>query len=293
MTAIVEVTNLDKRYAKHDVLTTLNFTINRGDVVGLLGKNGAGKSTLLECLMNLKEPNSGSIKLWGKTWQTLTQAERERIGFVAQSSAGYNWMKVSQYLDYMSHFFEHWDHTYCDQLVEKWQLDENQYIDQLSGGQKQILDVVQALSIKPELLVLDEPVAHLDPNMRRQFLSELMELCCEQNTTVIFSTHIVSDLERIANKVAILMSGKIIHHHDLDDLKNAIGKVSLSGVTNAQDLEMLPLSNTISQQDTVTGFILEPSTLDWQNVVKDLGLSYRYSAINLEDWYLEVAKHAY
>ena len=127
----------------------------------------------------------------------------------------------------MGGFFSHWDANYVDELCQKWQLDVSQQIGKLSGGQKQILRVIQALSAKPEIIILDEPVAHLDPNMRRQFLTELIDLSCQNNATVIFSSHIVSDLERIANKVALLMDGQIQSYYEIDQLKASIGKVKI------------------------------------------------------------------
>lgn len=197
--SIISITNLSKSYQGTPVLKSLDWQIEQGDIVALLGKNGSGKSTLLETIMNLRDFDSGDLKLWQTDWRTLPQSQREKIGFVAQDTVGFEWMRVKDFLAYLGGFFPTWDERYCENLRERWNLDPTKKVANLSGGQTQILHVIQAMAIKPDLLILDEPVAHLDPNMRRQFLSELIDLTCETNSTVIFSSHIVSDLERVAN----------------------------------------------------------------------------------------------
>lgn len=178
--------------------------------------------------MNLRNGEQGQVLLWGSEWNDLEQSQREKFSFVAQETAGFEWMKVDDFLTYLGGFFPSWDKDYCQSLVKKWRLDPKKRVGDLSGGQSQILHVIQALSVKPDLMILDEPVAHLAPNIRRQFLGELVELTCELGSTVIFSSHIVSDLERVANKVALLVDGKVEHFYEVDDLKASIAHVKIS-----------------------------------------------------------------
>ncbi len=287
---IITIEKAIKSYKSLRVIDKLNWQVNEGDIVGLLGKNAAGKSTLLESIMGLRQLDQGTIKLWGYEWHELPQSKKQKIGYVAQTSSAFEWMKVAQYIDYISQFFPSWDKAYCETLLKRWRISHDQVIGKLSGGQKQMLDVVQALSIRPELLILDEPVAHLDPNMRRAFLKEVIDLCCEHGTTVIFSTHIVSDLERIANRVAVLQFGVIRHYYELDALKASIAKLSF---TNKPKVNLLEKDTSISriQQfgDTTNTCIIAPLKKPIDEWCAFYDIDATIQPINLEDWYLEVA----
>ncbi|MDE3272688.1 ABC transporter ATP-binding protein [Pseudoalteromonas sp. G4] len=287
---IITIEKAIKSYNSLRVLDKLNWQVNEGDIVGLLGKNAAGKSTLLESIMGLRELEQGEIKLWGYSWHELPQSQKQKIGYVAQTSSAFDWMKVSQYLDYICQFFPSWDKAYCETLLKRWRISDDQVISKLSGGQKQMLDVVQALSIRPELLILDEPVAHLDPNMRRAFLKEVIDLCCEHGTTVIFSTHIVSDLERVANRVAVLQFGVIRHYYELDELKASIAKLSFANSTKTNLLEKDASISKIQQfGETTTTSIIAPLKKPIEEWCAFYGLDATIQPMNLEDWYLEVA----
>ena len=286
---IISISNLQKSYKNKSVLESLNWEIEQGDIVALLGKNGAGKSTLLESIMNLRQFDGGELKLWGNSWQNLPQDKREKIGFVAQETTGFEWMRVKDFLNYLGGFFPSWNRSYCESLQNRWHLDPKQRVGKLSGGQTQILHVIQALSIKPELLVLDEPVAHLDPNMRRQFLSELIEQTCELNSTVIFSSHIVSDLERVASKVALLLNGKIDHYYDVDDLKSAIAHVKISSDHPIEQTpEFAEFINWRSIANGATATIAKPLSRSIEELKAASQTQIELMPMSMEDWYLEV-----
>lgn len=286
---IVTVKSLKKNYKNQRVLDTLNWQIAPGEVIGLLGANGAGKTTLLECIMNLRDWEDGTISLWDKPFAALSEEQRQQIAYVAQKNSGFEWMKVGAYLNYIKHFYSNWQDDYCHQLVAKWRIDVKAYVSDLSGGQRQMLDVIQALSSKPSLLILDEPVAHMDPKMRRAFLSEVIELCCEQQTSVIFSTHIVSDLERIASKVAVLQYGKIRHFHDIDELKQSIAKVTLQPQSDKALLKQLGFSNIKLLDHGISACLLTPKTQSANALLQQHQLTGQVLPLTLEDWYLEVA----
>lgn len=287
---IVSISSLTKSYHKTPVLKALDWQIEQGDIVALLGRNGAGKSTLLESIMNLRQFDEGELKLWDLHWNNLPQSQREKIGFVAQDTSGFEWMKVKDFLSYLGGFFPGWDQKYCFGLSDKWNLDPKKRVGDLSGGQKQILRVIQSLSIKPELLILDEPVAHLDPNMRRQFLSELIELTCELNTTVIFSSHIVSDLERVANKVALLLDGQIDYYFDVEELKSCIAHVKLSSTDELkQTQDFAELINWRSQQNGAIATVAKPLSKPIEVIANENQIQLEKIPMSLEDWYLEVS----
>ena len=288
--AIISIKNMTKSYHDKIILNALNWQVQKGDIIALLGKNGAGKSTLLETIMNLREPDHGELKLWGTNWNKLAQNQREEIAFVAQDTVGFEWMRVNDFLTYLGGFFPGWDKSYCDQLRDRWDLDPKQKVGDLSGGQTQILHVIQALSVKPELLILDEPVAHLDPNMRRGFISELIELACEIGTTVIFSSHIISDLERVANKVALLKNGKIEYYHEVELLKASIAHVKIAAeIPLEQTAYYADLINWQKQTQGATATIVNPMQESLQSFIENAPNIIEYIPMSLEDWYLEVS----
>ncbi|VAW34148.1 hypothetical protein MNBD_GAMMA01-2121 [hydrothermal vent metagenome] len=288
--SVISIKNMCKSYKDKTILNSLDWQVEQGDIVALLGKNGSGKSTLLESIMNLRNFQKGELKLWGHHWSDLAQTQREKIGFVAQEISGFEWMRVQEFLKYLGSFFPSWDHNYCEQLRSRWGIDAKQKVGELSGGQSQILHVIQAISIKPELLILDEPVAHLDPNMRRQFITELIELSCERDTTMVFSSHIVSDLERVANKVALLKAGKISMYYEIEQLKASIAHVKISSDEPLEQVEYFSsLRNWNAYEKGATAKVVYPMQQSLNIFIENSPYPIEATPISLEDWYLEVS----
>ena len=287
---IISVNEITKSYQQNKILNALNWQIEQGDIIALLGKNGAGKSTILESIMNLREFDSGALTLWGHPWSQLPQSRRDKIGFVAQDTVGFEWMRVQEFLTYLGSFFPSFDQKYCDTLREKWNLDPKKKVGDLSGGQTQILHVIQAFSFRPELLILDEPVAHLDPNMRRQFISELVDLAYDNNSSVIFSSHIISDLERVANKVALLRNGTIEVNHDIEELKSSIAHVKISSDKPLEQSDYYSeLINWQSFAHGATATIAKPMQCSLKEFITNSPNTLETTPLSLEDWYLEVS----
>ena len=186
------------------MLDGLDWSLPAGQVVGLLGRNGSGKTTLIETLLGLREPDAGRATLFGQPSTAVDDAVRARIGYVPQRSDLFEWLTADQLLAYFRSFYPRWNTAKVDGLMSRWDIARDKPIGKLSGGQQQRLSIVRALAHDPELLVLDEPVASLDPAGRRDFLGELVDQVVERRTTVVFSTHILSDLERVALDVAFL-----------------------------------------------------------------------------------------
>ncbi len=226
--ACVRLQGLDVAFGAQRVLDGLDWSLPTGQVVGLLGRNGAGKTTLIESLLGLREPDAGQALLFGQPSIALDDAARARIGYVPQRSDLFEWLTADQLLAYFRSFYPRWNTAKVDGLMSRWDIARDKPISKLSGGQQQRLSIVRALAHEPELLVLDEPVASLDPAGRRDFLGELVEQVADRGTTIVFSTHILSDLERVALDVAFLTGGKIALHAPLDELLES--SVRLGGV---------------------------------------------------------------
>jgi ABC-2 type transport system ATP-binding protein len=244
-----QVQGLSLKYGQQAVLNKLDWQLLPGQVVGLLGRNGAGKTSLLESLLGLREPQTGSVQLFGKNAADLDDAGRARIGYVPQQSDLFEGFTASQLLRYFKSFYPSWNEAKVEGLLSRWDIARDKPIAKLSGGQQQRLSIIRALAHEPDLLVLDEPVASLDPAGRRDFLRELVEQVLERGTTVVFSTHILSDLERVAFNVAFLKQGRIGLQAPLDELLDEVRAVTgpsadmqaLIGARGLQTLSRSPL----------------------------------------------------
>lgn len=234
MTApVIDIQGVTKRFGTTEVLCGVDWQISKGSVVGLVGTNGAGKSTLIKCLLGLLKPTAGHIRILGEDPWTLSAAAKERLGYVPQTVQLYPWMTVDQITRYVGAFYQNWDAAWVSTLIDRWQLPRNHRVGPLSQGQLQKLALVLAIGHRPDLLILDEPVASLDPVARREFLRSLLELTGDNQHTVLFSTHITSDLERVASHVAMLRDGKIAMFDELDVMKDRVKRLRIAAT---QDL---------------------------------------------------------
>ncbi len=220
---VIQCEGVRKKFGRTLVLNGVDLNIPRGSIVGLLGTNGCGKSTLIKCLLGLLKIDSGTATVCDEDPWDLSAETKNRLGYVPQEIKLYPWMRVSQVIDYTGAFYENWKADYCEMLLDKWELDGKKWIKSLSGGQLQRLGIILALGHKPSLLILDEPAASLDPIGRRSLLKSLLEKNAEEEQTVLFSTHITSDLERIASHVAFLDRGRVNFFGELEELKDQVG----------------------------------------------------------------------
>ena len=208
------------------VLANLDLELAPGTITGLLGRNGSGKTTLMRVAIGLMRARSGTATLFGAdSWDTPAEV-RKRIGYVPQLFSGFGWMNVDTCLAMIGRHYDSWDHTLVDALKHEWRL-ANRKIDELSPGDQQKVAIMLAVGHKPDLLLLDEPAASLDPAARRDFLKRLAELNADLGQTVLLSTHITSDIERVASHIAILHNGRIACYEALDEIRERVGLVTL------------------------------------------------------------------
>ena len=289
-TPVVHVADLHKSFGKQPVLQGVNWSIEPGAIVGLLGRNGAGKSTLLECLLSLREADAGAIVLMGEPVTALSDTARANIGYVPQKSELFEWMTPVQMLDYFKTLYPRWNAQKVAALLARWGFDAHacgKPISKLSGGEKQRLSIIRALAHEPGLLVLDEPVASLDPLGRRDFLQELVHDVIERDTTVIFSTHILSDLERVALDVAFLHGGKIALEGALDELMESAVRISGDPAALAALRPQHEIRRHRHADGSVTVLARLSCTEDEQ-LRACAGL--RIDTLNLEDLFVEVTR---
>jgi ABC-2 type transport system ATP-binding protein len=286
---IVNIQELERKAGGVTILKGINAEVRAGNVIALLGKNGAGKTTLLETLLGFAFPSNGSINLWGVEATDIRDEQKQKIGFVPQQDELLLTMTGYQHLELFKGFRPTWNQSLVDKLVIDWAIPMDTRVNKMSVGQRQKLSILLALAHEPQLLVLDEPVASLDPIARRQFLQQLVEIASDENRAVIFSTHIVSDVERVANQVWMLRDGVLDYQGDLDQLKESIVRLTIPRTDYINEIVSL-LPDIIKKREdkqhvqlTVKNWSAELETL-FKSKVADLTIEH----LNLEDIFLEI-----
>ncbi len=217
MTAVLRAQGLGKNYGRRPALTDCTLDIPAGHVVGLVGPNGAGKSTLLNLAVGMLTPTTGTIEVLGGQ-PGAGPEQLAKVGFVAQDTPTYGGLSIDDHLRLGAHLNPGWDDTLARARIERLGLDLKQKARKLSGGQRAQLALTLGVAKRPELLILDEPVASLDPLARREFLQDLMESVAEHEFSVVLSSHLVSDLERVCDHLIVLVASRVQLADDLDTI---------------------------------------------------------------------------
>jgi ABC-2 type transport system ATP-binding protein len=253
VTAAVDAAGLTKRYGRRVALSDCTLSIPSGKVVGLVGPNGAGKTTLLHLAVGLLEPSAGRIAVLGRR-PAEDAAQLARVGFVAQNTPLYSRLSVAGHLDLGRWVNPGWDDTLGRRRIEGLGFDLSQKAGTLSGGQRAQLALTLAIAKRPELLVLDEPVASLDPLARREFLQALMGFVAEHGVSVVLSSHLVADLERACDYLVVLVGSRVQVAGEIDQLLSAHHRLSgprRDGMRLPSDWEVIEETET-ERQTTLT-----------------------------------------
>jgi ABC-2 type transport system ATP-binding protein len=220
MQYVFETCGLSKRFGSVTALDGIDLKVRRPSITGLLGKNGSGKTTLLQHLMGLQLPTQGSVTTLGRSSAELGHDQLVHIGYVPQEIRLLDWMTVEQHLRYVSCFYSKWDREREQRLLDELELDPVTVVGTLSTGNMQKLAIILAVCHHPELLILDEPVSTLDPIVRGRLLEFLLEMLREDQTTILVSSHVLRDVEKIVDWVICLDEGQVITDAALDELKD-------------------------------------------------------------------------
>jgi ABC-2 type transport system ATP-binding protein len=279
VSAAIEAVSLTRRYGRRVALADCTLSIPTGKVVGLVGPNGAGKTTLLHLAVGLLEPSAGRISVLGDT-PAVGPEQLGRVGFVAQNTPVYASMSVADHLRFGGWVNPTWDQALAEQRIEQLGLDLRQKAGTLSGGQRAQLALTLAIAKRPELLILDEPVASLDPLARREFLQALMAIVAEHDVSVVLSSHLVADLERVCDYLVVLVASRVQVAGEIDDLLDShhrLCAVRRDGVRPPSDWEVIEASDTDRQSTLIVRHdepIHDPAWTVEQLDLEDLVLAY-------------------
>lgn len=287
----ITTTRLTKYYGNRPVVNSLDLNIPAGCVYGLLGRNGAGKSTTIKMLMGMVQPDHGEATLLGHSVAELPPEVRQRIAYIAEGHPLYNWMTIDEAIRFARPFYQRWNQRLLDQILDHFELSRRAKLRRLSNGQRAQVSLALAVAPEPELLVLDDPTLGLDTVVRREFLESLIQIIQRQGRTILFSSHILGDVERVADRIGVMVDGVLRVDCPTDHFRESVKRVILEfrgmppewpgggGVVSwrhvGPNLELVSVGFSAEQRELAES--LEPLAID----VLDL---------NLEDAFIEYTR---
>ena len=237
--AVVSVSGLVRRFGARAALDEVSLFIPRGTVLGLVGENGAGKTTLIKHLLGMLKPQAGTVRIFDLDPVADPVGVLSRVGYLSERRDLPAWMRVDEFMRYTQAFYPSWDEAYAETLLEQFQLDPAQRIKTLSQGQTAKAGLLAALAYRPELLILDEPSSGLDPVVRRDILEAIIRIVAEEGRTVLFSSHLLDEVERIADQVVMLQGGRVVLNGRTDHVRRQHISAVLSFTEPPRDAPVL------------------------------------------------------
>ncbi|HTG43079.1 MAG TPA: ABC transporter ATP-binding protein [Verrucomicrobiae bacterium] len=294
MKSAIQLRNVTKTFPGGTVgVAGLNLEIRPGTVYGLMGRNGAGKTTTIRLLMGLLRPDEGEALVLGENMWNAGRSVRARISYVSQSEQMPSWMTFRDLSRYVGNFYDHWNAAFAENLAIRWGISSLRPLAALSGGEQRKAAIVLALAPEPDVLILDEPAAGLDPVSRRELVSEVVSVLNRQtDATILFSTHIISDLERVAERVGVIERGRIVLNRPLDQLQSCFRKVQVifPGET-APPRFVIPGANHCSVAGPVVTGVTEFFDAEHMDALKRWpGVRLQTFPLSLEEIFIEVSR---
>jgi ABC-2 type transport system ATP-binding protein len=284
--SIVSVEGLIKTFNLNRAIDGLHLELKPGHIVGLVGPNSAGKSTLLRHLVGIYLPTQGSVRVFGIDAGKLTDRELSRIGYLHQEGQLLDWLLTEGLIRYVASHYKTWNRDLEDTLVRQFELDRYARVGVLSPGQRQKLGILLTVCFEPELLLLDEPASALDPIARRHFLDLLLGIIQDQNRTIVISSHILSDIEKVVDHVLVMDHGKLLRDCAFDALLEEFVKLEVRAL-NGPLPAPLPLPDVLSTErgDDWAVVIARRGERDWARVGSESACRIETRPLTLEEIY--------
>jgi len=287
---VLETEGLTKYYGKTLALDRLDLRVRRGVIYGLLGRNGAGKTTAIKMLLGLLHPTAGRASIFGCDCRDLSPQVRQRVGYVAEGHHLYRWMTIGRLEKFQKAFFPgQWNGRLFDDMLDYFELAKSRKIKSLSNGQRAQVSLAMALAPDPELLIMDDPTLGLDTAIRRQFLEGIILLIQQQGKTILFSSHILSDVERVADRIAVIDKGVLRADCTMDEFRSAVRKARVSFAGPPPERTDIPGLLCARRGEGYVELTLVKTTDEqigqWAQAVG--AAEYRLETMNLEDQFIE------
>ncbi len=288
---VIQLDHLVKFYDGRCVLDGIDLQIPKGCIYGLLGRNGSGKTTTIRILLGLEQPTRGQTRIFGTDSMQLSAKQHGRIGYVAEGHNLIQNYRVGRLVQLYKELSLQWNETFFQDLIKMFRLPMDRKVKQLSTGMRAQLNLALAMSIEPELLILDDPTLGLDTVARRQFLELAIDLLSKDGRTILFSSHILSDVERIADRIGIITASKLVVDCSLEQLKTKIRKLRLIFPEKAPD--DLHMTDIIQQKNSGREMVITVANYNPQKqaILNTFGPeSCTEIPMSLEDIFIECTK---
>ncbi len=269
--SVVDVVDLSKRFGSTSALDEVNFAADVGFVYGLVGANGAGKTTLIKHVLGLFRTESGSVRVFGQDPVAKPVEVLQRIGYVSEDRDLPEWMRVGDLMRYTQAYYPDWDSAYAQQLLDTFQLDVNKTVKELSRGMRAQTCLVAAVAHRPDLLVMDEPSTGLDVVVRRDILNAIVRTVTDDGRTVIFSSHLLDEVERMSDHVTMIHQGRIAFDGSLEAIKDCYQHTKIRFADRQDEAPRLDGALSIDGEGRAWSVIHEDAIEKFQNALSDLG----------------------
>jgi ABC-2 type transport system ATP-binding protein len=292
MTNLIQLESVSKKFGRTIAMQDVSVSAGPGTIIGLVGANGCGKSTLLRNIVGLYLPDKGRCLTLGCVAAKLGPKELSKIGYVHQEGELLNWMTVAQHIRYVSAYYDTWSHELEEKYISDFQIELESRVANLSPGQRQKLAILLAIGHRPQLLILDEPASALDPIVRGKFLDLMLSLIQDQERTIIISSHILSDIEKVIDHVWIMDTGRIIRDCGLDDLREEYCRVKLTSLDGNLPADLGFSGFVDKQQSGASAVLTIPTAI--RPKIEEFAQSHRWTtettALSLEELYKIVVR---
>jgi ABC-2 type transport system ATP-binding protein len=291
MTDVIVTERLTKHYGDKRVVDSLDLRVPQGTVYGLLGRNGAGKSTAIKMMMGMVRPDSGRSTLLGDNSESLTDETRTRVAYLAEGHPLYGWMTIEDAVQFTRAFYPRWNDVLVDQILDHFELSRRQKFRRLSRGQQAQVSLALAVAPDPELLVLDDPTLGLDTVVRRDFLESLIQIIQRQGRTILFSSHILGDVERVADRIGIMVGGVLRVDCRTETFRESVRKLVMEFAGRPPEDPAIPRLISWRQVGSSLEVVLVGYDDAQREAVEALGpLSIEVLDLNLEDAFIEYTR---
>jgi ABC-2 type transport system ATP-binding protein len=286
---VIQTQNLIRKFGKAVAVDHVSLQVKKGSIYGFLGENGAGKTTSIKMMLGLLKPTDGTIEVLGFNPIKDSVAIKKRVGYVPEDQTMYNWMTVSEICSFTGSFYPSWNKKLAEDLLARFDLPKPKKIKTLSRGMQAKVMLTLALAHEPELLILDDPTSGLDAIVRREFLESVVDLIEQEGRTVFFSSHIINEVERVADYIGIIHNGKLVIETDLEQLKQQNKKLRLIFEATPPDPGSIP--GLLKSEKGAHELILTISDFNDQKLAEMQNRFQAKSAeiidMNLEDIFVE------